>query len=108
MSETGTPAKVASNEKFGPLPESAAFETWFLLRYNYSRAVLTNPIWVREIADAAEAFSAGQAAERARCAQYLLQVAADCPDGGPVRATLEACAGAIMLGGLNVRGNARP
>ena len=52
-------------------PERAAFEAWFLERYSYTRAVLTNPIWEREIDDAEEAFAAGQAADRARCATAL-------------------------------------
>jgi hypothetical protein len=57
--------------------------------------------WQTLLDDAICAAGAGRAAERELCAKYLLRVAADCPDGGPVRATLEACAGVIMLGGLN-------
>ena len=57
------------SEGVGLAPEREAFEAWFLRRYFYSRAVLTNPIWAREIADAAEAFEAGRAAERERCAK---------------------------------------
>jgi hypothetical protein len=67
--DTNRPAVgVPLDEPVGPDPERAAFEAWFLDRYSYSRAVLTNPIWAREIADAAEAFMAGQAAERERLA----------------------------------------
>ena len=58
----------------GPGAEAPTFEAWFLDRYSYTRAVLTNPIWAREIADAAEAFAAGQAAERAKCAAAVKDV----------------------------------
>ena len=57
------------SEGLGLVPERAAFEAWFLERYCYSRAVLTNPIWASEIKAAAEAFEAGLAAERERCAK---------------------------------------
>jgi hypothetical protein len=53
-------------EQLGLVPEREAFEKWFLERYCFSRAVLTNPIWAREIAAAAEAFEAGRSAERER------------------------------------------
>jgi hypothetical protein len=41
-----------------------------------------------------------RAAERERCAKHLLEVAGECPEGGAVRSTLEACAGALLMGGL--------
>jgi hypothetical protein len=63
------PLALKLTEGLGPLPERTAFEAWFLERYSYSRAVLTNPIWASEVKDAAEAFAAGQAAERERCAK---------------------------------------
>ena len=70
MDETETPRSAVrgsgSNDLLGHAPERAAFERWFLDRYCYSRAVLTNPIWAREVADAAEAFQAGRSAERER------------------------------------------
>ena len=70
MQDDNTPAVLRLSEGLGPLAtERAAFEKWFLERYSYSRAVLTNPIWAREIADAREAFDAGRSAERERCAK---------------------------------------
>ena len=66
MQQNQPPANVASTAELGQAPERAAFEAWFLARYSYTRAVLTNPIWAREIADAKEAFAAGRAAERER------------------------------------------
>ncbi len=44
-----------------------------------------------------------QAEERQRCAKHLLEVAGECPEGGAVRSTLEACAGALLMRGPNVR-----
>lgn len=66
MHQENPPAKVASNAVLGQTPERAAFEAWFLKRYSYTRIVLTNPIWAREVTDAEEVFSAGQTAERER------------------------------------------
>ena len=72
---TGTPQKADAvgsqvDLVLGPLPERTAFETWFLERYSYTPAVLTNPIWESEVSNAREAFEAGQAAGRESCAQY--------------------------------------
>lgn len=71
MDNESMPGKGPDERRVGPGAESPTFEAWFLDRYSYTRAVLTNPIWAREISDASEAFAAGQAAERERCADPL-------------------------------------
>ena len=73
--DTKTPAVTGPDERrVRPGAVAPTFEAWLLDRYSYTRAVLTNPIWAREIADAAEAFAAGQAAERAKCAAAVKDV----------------------------------
>lgn len=72
MSDQATPAALRLSEGLGPLrPERAEFEAWFCEHYSYSRAVLTNPIWAREVADSADAFAAGEATARKRCETAL-------------------------------------
>lgn len=103
MTTEATPGNVPLSDQLGPANEAqprvgrAAFEAWFISRYRYTRAVLTNQIWASEIKAAAEAFEAGRAEERERWAIVVAHAAAELSEIDDETAQAQAAALGALL-----------